>query len=136
MIVYRHDLSGISADMLTGFFEGWKVIPSKEKHLRILENSSHKIIAIDTTRNKVIGFINAVSDNVLSAYIPLLEVIPEYRKRGIGKELLKRMLEQLKDFYMIDLVCDEKLNSFYEAEGMNQYNAMIIRNAITPDVRR
>jgi len=128
MITYQDHLEGISPEMLNGFFEGWKNFPSQKKHYELLKNSSYIIIAIDNEKRRVAGFINAVSDGVLSAYIPLLEVIPEYRDRGIGSELMKRMLDKLKSFYMIDIVCDESLQSFYEKCGMKKHTAMILRN--------
>ena len=76
----------------------------------------------------MIGFINAISDKTLAAYIPLLEVVSGYRKQGIGTELVKRMLEQLKDYYMIDLCCDEHLEGFYRKLGMAKVTGMIKRN--------
>lgn len=114
--------------MLKGFFDGWKKFPSKEKHFELLENSEFKILAIDEENNKVVGFINAITDGILSAYIPLLEVVPDYKSKGIGTELVKRMLEKLKDYYMIDIVCDESLQGFYEKFGMKKYSSIIIRN--------
>ncbi|MFT4968487.1 MAG: ribosomal protein S18 acetylase RimI-like enzyme [Chitinophagales bacterium] len=36
---------------------------------------------------KVIGFINAISDKTLSAYLPLIEVLPSYQKQGVGKNI-------------------------------------------------
>ena len=42
------------------------------------------IIAIDENTNQVVGFVTAISDGVLSAYIPFLEVLPEYKSIGIG----------------------------------------------------
>ena len=54
----------------------------------------------------VVGFVTAASDGVLSAFIPLLEVLPAYRDRGIGAELVRRLLGQLDDLYMVDLCCD------------------------------
>lgn len=126
MIQYKNDLIGISADSIKGFFEGWKNKPSAEKHLQILKNSDYIILAIDG--GKVIGFINAVSDKTLSAYIPLLEVLPEYRNKGIGKELVRKMFESLKDYYMVDLCCDNSLAGFYKKLGMLEVSGMIIRN--------
>lgn len=126
MIIYVDNINGIAPDMLKGFFvSDWKTFPSEEKHLEILKNSEYKILAVES--NKVVGFINAITDGVLSAYIPLLEVLPGYRNRGIGKELVRRMLEKLRDFYMIDIVCDESVQKFYEKFGMNKYHSMIIR---------
>jgi len=128
MIVYQDNLDNITPKMLKGFFDGWKSFPSQEKHFELLQNSSFKIIAIDNEKNVVTGFINAVSDKVLSAYISLLEVIPEYKNRGIGSELVKRMFEKLNRFYMIDVVCDESLQGYYEKFGMKKHSAMILRN--------
>lgn len=77
---------------------------------------------------KVVGFIAALSDEVLTVYISLLEVLPEFQKRGIGKNLVSKMLELTKDFYMIDLVCDENLVDFYDRFGMKKQIAMSKRN--------
>ena len=74
------------------------------------------------------GFVNAVSDGVQAAYLPLLEVLPEYQKQGIGSELVKRMLASLSGLYMIDLVCDDNLVPYYERLGMREFKAMGIRD--------
>lgn len=126
MTEYKYDTHNITAKDMEPFFEGWSRKPSPEKRLKLLQNSAYVIFAIND--NRVVGFINAISDNTLSAYIPLLEVLPEYRKKGIGKELVKRMMDQLKDYYMVDLCCDEKLEGFYKSLGMNKVCGMIKRN--------
>lgn len=128
MITFKDNCDKISADLLNGFFVGWKEHPTPEKLLYILNNSEYKILAVDDQSGRVTGFINAISDGVLSAYIPLLEVIPEFQGRGIGSELVKRMLHKLKDHYMIDIVCDESVQKFYEKFGLKKYSAMILRN--------
>lgn len=128
MISFQDNCVAITNDMLKGFFAGWNESPDPEKLLLILNNSEYMILAIDDESGKVIGFINAISDGVLSAYIPLLEVLPEYQGRGIGSELVKRMLDKLKDHYMIDVVCDESVQKFYEKFGLKKYSAMILRN--------
>ena len=69
-----------------------------------------------------------ISDGVLSAYIPLLEVLPKYKNKGIGKELVKCMIQELDEIYMIDLCCDEDLIPYYEKFGMIRSNAMLLRN--------
>jgi ribosomal protein S18 acetylase RimI-like enzyme len=128
MITYKDNLIDVTPVMLEGFFVGWPNPPSRLKHLEILQNSDHVILAVETNANKVIGFINAITDKVLSAYIPLLEVLPEYHGKGIGEELVTGMLSKLKDFYMIDVCCRKSHNAFYEKFGMKKYNFMIIRN--------
>ena len=36
--------------------------------------------------------------------------------------------EQLKDFYAVDLLCDENLQPYYERRGMRRATGMFIRN--------
>lgn len=126
MIKYISDIADINPKMLTGFFVDWPNPPSQQKHYEILKNSYKFIVAIND--NKVVGFINSISDGIHSAYIPLLEVLPVYQKNGIGRKLVELMLNELKDFYMIDLVCDDNMVDFYEKFEMHKFTAMGMRN--------
>lgn len=128
MMIYKNSLDGISSDMLKGFFVNWLNPPNPQTHLKLLKNSSKVVIALDENTNQVVGFITAISDGVLSAYIPFLEVLPEYKNKGIGKELVKRMFEELDDIYMVDLCCDDDLVPYYKKFGMIKSNGMFIRN--------
>ncbi|MCP4541140.1 MAG: GNAT family N-acetyltransferase [Chloroflexi bacterium] len=111
-----------------GFFEGWPNPPSPQVHLKLLANSDHVVLAVDQELDVVVGFITAISDGVLAAYIPLLEVLPAYRGRGIGKELVRRMLDRLGGLYAIDLMCDSDVQPFYASLGMRPAIGMMIRN--------
>ena len=126
MIKYTSSLEHITKDMLQGFFVDWPNPPSSKSHLKILKGSYIVWLALKDKR--VIGFITAISDGVLSAYIPLLEVLPEYQNMGIGKELVSRMLESLKHLYMIDLLCDKKLQGYYNKFKMTNATGVILRN--------
>jgi ribosomal protein S18 acetylase RimI-like enzyme len=122
-------LDGIEAGQLDGgFFAGWPNPPSPETHLRMLQSSSQCWLALDDVNDKVVGFVNAISDGVLAAYVPLLEVLPGYQHRGIGGELMSRMLETLSGIYMIDLLCDAQLQPWYERLGMRRATGMLVRN--------
>lgn len=125
---YTDSLAGITPAMLEGFFDGWPKAPSAETHLRLMQGSARVMLAIDDEAGRVAGFVNAVSDGVLAAYIPLLEVLPAYRGRGIGRELMRRLLASLDGLYMIDLTCDPDRQSFYSALGMRPMISMVIRN--------
>ena len=127
-IRYTTSLRGIDARMLTGFFEGWRVPPSPRKHLRILRGSAHVVLAIDVTRRHVVGFVNALADGAQSAFIPLLEVLPDCRGKGIGRQLVRRMLHSLRHYPCIDLTCDPALQAFYERCGMRRSTGMVIRD--------
>ena len=128
MIEYTDSVENITPQMLEGFFEGWKKPRIPEEHLEILKHSNHFVLAIDSDKGKVIGFITALTDRMQSAFIPLLEVLPGYRKQGIGRALMSRMLEKLKGIPAIDLTCDPALQSFYSKFGMVPSTCMIIRD--------
>ena len=128
MIEYVDSLETITADKLDGFFVGWPNPPSVETHHKILEESYYVVLAVDTKIDRVIGFVNAISDGLFCAYLPLLEVLPDYKGRGIGHELMKRMLTHFEDMYMVDLLCDPDLQPFYGKLGMKPVSAMMVRN--------
>jgi len=44
MIVYTKDLSSITAEMLTGFFDGWSNPPNNKMHLKILQSKATRKI--------------------------------------------------------------------------------------------
>ncbi|MCM3205687.1 GNAT family N-acetyltransferase [Paenibacillus illinoisensis] len=128
-ISYRSNLDGIGLEQLSEhFFDGWANPPSKATFLRLLEQSYAAELAVDDETGKVIGFIQAISDGVLSAYIPLLEVVPEFQGKGIGTTLTERMLKRLQGLYMIDLLCDTETQPFYEKQGMRRASGMMVRH--------
>jgi len=124
-IKYIDDINQIKSEQLHGFFVGWKSPLTPERHYELLRGSTHFIVALDGDR--AIGFITALSDGVNSAFIPLLEVLPEYKKCGIGTELVNRMLIKLDSIMNIDLTCDSDVQPFYERFKMLRSTGMILR---------
>jgi GNAT superfamily N-acetyltransferase len=51
-----------------------------------------------------------------------------YQGRGIGTELVSRMLARLRHLSMIDLVCDPDVQPFYERLGIRAVVGMVWRN--------
>lgn len=130
MITFTSSLDGITPAHLTGGFfaaSGWPTFPSPETHLRLLAASHAVELAVDDATGQVVGFVNAVSDGVLAAYIPLLEVLPAYQGRGIGSELVRRVLDRLGHLYMVDLLCEPELQPFYARLGMTPAAGMLVR---------
>jgi ribosomal protein S18 acetylase RimI-like enzyme len=125
MITYTDTCVGVHPEQLCGFFEGWPNPPTPETHLRILRASSHLVLAVESSR-QVVGFVTAISDGVLFAYISLLEVLPSHRRRGIGSHLMRRLIERLRGIYAMNLHCDPQLRPFYESLGMHSIPGMAI----------
>jgi ribosomal protein S18 acetylase RimI-like enzyme len=128
-IEYTDRLDGVEARHLEGFFVGWPNRPSPERHLALLRGSVAMELARKSEEGRIVGFVTAVGDGVLSAYIPLLEVLPDYQGRGIGTELVRRLLAALDHLYMVDVCCDAELEPFYRRLGFRALDrGMGIRN--------
>lgn len=128
MIEYLDSAEDITPAQLNGFFVGWPNPPTPDVHLRLLRKSDAVVLAMDTATGQVAGFITAITDGVLAAYIPFLEVLPAYQHQGIGQTLVRRILERLQDLYMVDLLCDADVQPFYRQLGMHPAVGMCARN--------
>jgi ribosomal protein S18 acetylase RimI-like enzyme len=115
MVTYTDTAVAIRSDQLEGFFVGWPTRPTPERHVELLRGSYAVELALDG--DDVVGFVTAISDGVISAFIPLLEVLPEYQHQGIGTDLVRRLLARLDGLYMVDLCCDAGLEAFYSRFG-------------------
>lgn len=54
--------------------------------------------------NEIIGMVQITGDGILSFYLQYLVVIPQYRNRGIGRELVERALCRIKELAHVDAV--------------------------------
>ena len=124
---FQSDLENISPEQLQGFFEGWPDPPSADTLHRMLTASYRVSLAVDTRTGEVAGFIQTISDGILTAFIPLLEVRPAFRGQGTGRALVLHLLAQLDHLYAVDLSCDDALIPFYERLGFMPGRAMIRR---------
>jgi len=120
MIVYSTDISGLTENQLDGgFFVGWPSPPTRTQHLGVLLGSYRVVLARDSASDdRVVGFVNLISDGVLTGFIPWLEVLPQFQGQGIGSELIRRILAETGHLYSVDLACDESLRPYYERLGM------------------
>ena len=94
---------------------GWNRMESVYKNPSM--TSYFYIAAYDD--EKLVGYIDSVSNGVTDAYIQDLMVHPDYQGKGIGTELMNRMIAELKrrNIYMISVVFEEKLRPFYSRFG-------------------
>lgn len=108
------------------FFVGWPVKPPYKLVMEHFETSQAFFLLNDDS--EVLGFVSALTDNALYAFIALLEVREFSQGKGHGKFLIQEMLKSLAGIYAIDLVCDADVESFYRPFGFTKQIAMSQRN--------
>jgi ribosomal protein S18 acetylase RimI-like enzyme len=71
--------------------------------------------------DQLVGFVDSVSNGVTDAYIQDLIVCPDYQGKGIGTDLMKKMIASLKEkhIYIISVIFEERLKPFYDRFGFN-----------------
>jgi GNAT superfamily N-acetyltransferase len=69
----------------------WAVGRSRETVERLIREASHVVGLYDDDRQ--VGFCRAFTDGVALAYLADVYVLPDYRGRGLGEELVREMVE-------------------------------------------
>jgi ribosomal protein S18 acetylase RimI-like enzyme len=72
---------------------GWPHRAADRSKLALLVSRS---LYVSTAHDgdKLVAFARALSDGVSNAYISTVCVLPDYRGRGIGREVVRRMVER------------------------------------------
>lgn len=105
----------LRVEELDPFFDDWKSPPSRTRREALLEGSDVLVTAREG--GKLIGIAAAITDGALHALITLLKVVPSHRHRGVGTDLLKRVMGELGRLYDVTLISDAGVSPFYEPHG-------------------
>jgi GNAT superfamily N-acetyltransferase len=80
---------------------------------------SHSVVTA-WVKSSLVGLGNAISDGSLVVYYPHLLVLPEFQGRGIGRQLMKRLMNRYRGFHQHILVAEAKAVSFYRKCGFKR----------------
>lgn len=100
---------------------GWSVKDIDDSRIRESLLASPYILLAYRLHN-VIGMIRISGDLVMYGYIQDTIVLPQYQKRGIGSNLMKTLLQDIRPLrgYLLG-VCPSKISvSFYEKYGFRK----------------
>ena len=80
------------------------------------------VVAVDRATGKAVGMGRAISDGVSDAYVQDLVVLPGYRHRGIGREILSRILAVCRErgIGWIALIAEGGTGDFYRRHGFSE----------------
>ena len=76
--------------------------------------------------NRLVGFARAVSDSRFRAYIEDVVVLSEYRGGGIGRQLIRALLESLRHIHVVTLFCQPKLSGYYAELGFKEFTRQVV----------
>lgn len=115
-IVYK-DVKSFDPKELKDLFLSveWSSGHYPEKLVIAMRNSGSVFTAWDDDR--LVGLINALDDGIMTAYVHYLLVNPSHQGKGVGKELVRLLLEKYKDYLRIVLIAYDKEVGFYENSG-------------------
>jgi GNAT superfamily N-acetyltransferase len=97
---------------------GWSSAQKPELLHKGLHASHSLITAWDG--NKLVGLGNAISDGYLVVYYPHMLVLPDYQGRGIGTQLMRRLMLRYQGFHQHMLVADGRALDFYRKCGFER----------------
>ena len=125
MIGYREtqdvDLEQL-AELLRG--AGFDVSEDRARLAQQVAGARYVVSAWDGTR--LVGFARAISDGVRNAYVSSVAVLPGYRGRGIGRELVTRLLQD-KEGILFVLHARPEVKEFYARFGFSEAVDMMRR---------
>ena len=100
----------------------WKDHYDKSGIKHLIKGSFVFAVVIDKKTGKTVGMGRVLSDGVSDAYIQDLVVLQEYRNQGIGKKLVKKLINHCKskNIHWIALIAEPNREGFYENIGFKQ----------------
>jgi len=87
----------------------------------LIKGSFAFAIAVDATTGNAVGMGRAISDGVSDAWLQDIVVLDDYRKRGIGRAIIEKLLQfcQEKKLGWIGLVAEPGTKEFYMPLGFD-----------------
>ena len=111
---------------LDRFFQNWKSPPSSKIRTKLLAGSDLIITAREN--KKLVGFLTAITDRAMHAFITLIEVLKTHQAQGIGSHLVKLAISHFRGYYDIVLITDPDKGKFYKKLGFSEIYSLHIRD--------
>lgn len=96
-------------------------LTTKEQAERAIAHQQFSITAMKD--NQIIGIARLLGDGAIYWYINDVWVLPQYQRKGIGKNMVERIIQYVKDASIpvtsvsVSLMCAKGKEGFYEKMG-------------------
>ena len=97
----------------------WNSGKHPEKLARAIANSDGVVTAWEG--DKLVGLVNALSDGEMTTYFQYVVVRPELQGKGVGRELMRRILDRYEHVLRKVLISYEAARGFYEKLGFSHH---------------
>lgn len=103
---------------------GWPAA-DREQVANGLKHSVYLVSAVDAADGSVVGIARCVGDRGMVAVLVDVAVLPDYQGRGIGSELIRLLLDKIKEGLhpgqkvMVSLVAARGREGFYRRFGFS-----------------
>ncbi|HPR06001.1 MAG: GNAT family N-acetyltransferase [Zoogloeaceae bacterium] len=81
--------------------------------------ASHSLVTARVD-GRLVGLGNAISDGHLVVYFPHLLVHPDFRRQGLGRQMMAALLKRYAGFHQQMLTADHEAVAFYQAMGFER----------------
>jgi ribosomal protein S18 acetylase RimI-like enzyme len=126
-IVYDTTHERVDLDQLAALMRavGWEDRASDLARVKAAVDGSRWIVsAWDGSR--LVGFCRAFTDGAFTAYVSWVAVLPEYQRRGVGRELVSRLMEGRERIAFV-LHARAAVHPFYNKLGYDDAPDMLRR---------
>ena len=107
----------------------WAIGRSRETVERLIREASRVVGVYDGDRQ--IGFCRAFTDGLALAYLADVYVLPEYRGRGLGEELVREMVENGPFAHVKWILHTEDMHPLYRKFGFTEPNYKLLERPAT-----
>ena len=99
----------------------WKEEMDSSKIKDLISGSFLFAVAISISTGRAVGMGRVISDGIADAYIQDLVVLDDWRRSGVGKMILARLLEECrsKGISWIGLIAEPGKEDFYRSLGFS-----------------
>ncbi len=93
-----------------------------------IQANSYAHFSIQEEDNKLLAFVNVISDRIADAFLVDLMVHPDYQGEGIGRKLVVYVIQALRQdgIRTIEVIFEPRLEAFYRACGFTILQSEII----------
>jgi ribosomal protein S18 acetylase RimI-like enzyme len=92
----------------------------------LIQNSDCAVVAL--ANGVIVGFARAITDHLSNGYVSMLLVLPSHRRMGVGRSLMKNLLERSSGITWVLRASREGAKEFFSSLGfMPSADAMELR---------